>query len=180
MVSGLQVATLPEHLIDQFLFGLPVGAVVADQEQLLNIVECRHDERAIVDLLQTHFVQDLLGLGRGISGLFDSHDAEKNVDRHALILRQGKSLHVGGILLQSDGSLVSLVMNKVSLLLHVATSKDLRHLNKSATSTLSLVLLLLLTSLNDFSLSTGVIALFFLSVILSTSLEQCFLLNATK
>jgi hypothetical protein len=164
---SFEEATFADHIVKNLLWRLSVPYVVADEEYLLQVVNSWHDERAVVDFFQAKFVQYLLSLGRCIPRFLNSHHKEKNVNRDALVFRQSKWLNI--YFVKALGSvkrnLISLVVNIVSVLLHVVRRKNFRHEDFDATSSFQAVVLAVLATLGHLLFSTSVNSALFIEIV---------------
>jgi len=74
VLLGLQISSLADQVLHQLLRGVAVRNVVLNRQKGIDVLKSGHDKRAIVNLLQAKFFQDLLSLRGSIAGLLDSDD----------------------------------------------------------------------------------------------------------
>jgi len=160
----LEVTTLSDDLFEDHLGGGAPADVVLDEQKLLEVVVAGSHESTVVDLFESEFLENLLCLRRGVSGLFDSDDEYQTVDWDSLLLGQDHNLlildhnGVSSLVLGVVAGLESLVLHVVPLLLHVVRDVDFRHGDLGATGDGQLIICFLLADLSH--LLPGPVVLF--------------------
>ena len=143
-------------------------------------------ESTVVDFLEAEKLKNFLCLRSGISGLLDANDEDETVAGHALGSWEDEELLIfscscKGFFGKVSGSLstlLSLVLHKVPLLLHVIGNVDLGEKNFFAASDGQFFVGFLLANLGHL-LSSSVVGLLFLDEIVALSfLQESFLLDA--
>ena len=171
---ALQVASLPDNIIECLLCWCTPAYVVLNGQKLVQISSWSSEECTVVNLLQAEFFENFLCLRSGITWLFDTHDQDKTVDGNSLLSGEDQCLLVFDFLTEIAWSLRllhSLILHKVSLLLHIVRYIDLWKKYFFATSDGQFLISFLLTNLSHL-LSGTVILLSLLDQIVSLALFE--------